>query len=321
MTAESVAALGLPAVGVGGAPLGNLFRPVSATAAGLLLDRAWEAGLRFFDTAPHYGLGLGERRLGAALVGRDRSAAIVSTNVGRLLDPSPSTAGRQDDEGFAVPAAWRRRRDYSRDGILRSVEASLVRTGLDRFDVLFLHDPDEHWDAASTTGVATLAELRDEGVVQAIGVGMNQAEMLTRFVRETDVDLVMVAGRYTLADQRAERELLPAAQERGVGVIAVGLYNSGLLARDEVPDDTTFDYATAPADVVARARAIAAVCARHGVPLPAAALAFPRRHPAVTSVVVGMQTATELDETLERLDTPVPEDLWRELAAEGLIGD
>jgi D-threo-aldose 1-dehydrogenase len=319
MTSSRVAALGLPAVGVGGAPLGNLFRAVPATEAGLLLDRAWDAGLRLFDTAPHYGLGLSERRLGAGLVGRDRSAAIVSTKVGRLLDPSPSTAGLQDDEGFVVPAAWRRRRDYSRDGILRSVEASLVRTGLDRFDVLLLHDPDEHWAAASTTGVATLAELRDEGVVRAIGVGMNQAEMLTRFVRETDVDLVMVAGRYTLADQRAERELLPAAQERGVGVIAVGLYNSGLLAHDRVPDDTTYDYAAAPADVVARARAIAAVCERHGVPLPAAALAFPRRHAAVTSIVVGMQSAAEVDETLRRLAAPVPEDLWRELAAEGLI--
>lgn len=223
MTSARLASLGLPPVGFGGAPLGNLFRQVSATDAGLLLDRAWEVGLRYFDTAPHYGLGLSERRLGAALAGRDRAQAIVSTKVGRLLDRSGSTAGTRDDEGFDVPATWRRRRDYSRDGILRSVEASLIRTGLDRFDVLFLHDPDEHWAAASTTGVATLAELRDEGVVRAIGVGMNQAEMLTRFVRETDIDLVMVAGRYTLVDQRAADELLPAAQQRGVGVLAAGL--------------------------------------------------------------------------------------------------
>ncbi|WP_375405890.1 aldo/keto reductase [uncultured Amnibacterium sp.] len=319
MISAGLPALDLPPIGFGGAPLGNLFHAVSATDSGALLDRALGAGLRYFDTAPHYGLGLSERRLGAALAGRDRSQLLVSTKVGRVLDPSPATASKRDGDGFDVPAAWRRRRDYSRDGILRSVEHSLIRTGLDRFDVLFLHDPDEHWEAASTTGVATLAELRDEGVVRAIGVGMNQAELLTRFVRETDIDLVMVAGRYTLADQTAERELLPAAQERGVGVLAVGVYNSGLLARDRVPDDTTFDYAAASPEVVARARAIAAVCERHGVSLPAAALAFPRRHPAVTSIVVGMQAATQVDETLERLSAPVPEDLWQELAAEGLI--
>lgn len=319
MTSTRLAALDLPPLGFGGAPLGNLFHPVSATDAGLLLDRAWDAGLRYFDTAPHYGLGLSERRLGAALAGRDRQQAVVSTKVGRLLDPSRATATDRDGEGFDVPAAWRRRRDYSRDGILRSVEQSLIRTGLDRFDVLFLHDPDDHWAAASTTGIATLVELRDEGVVRAIGVGMNQADLLTRFVRETDVDLVMVAGRYTLVDQRAEEALLPAAQERGVGVIAVGVYNSGLLAQDRVPEDATFDYAAAPAEVVARARAVAAVCERHGVSLPAAALAFPRRHPAVTSIVVGMQSADQVDETIERLSATIPEDLWRELAAEGLI--
>jgi D-threo-aldose 1-dehydrogenase len=319
MTSTRLASLDLPPVGFGGAPLGNLFQQVSATDAGLLLDRAWDAGLRYFDTAPHYGLGLSERRLGAALAGRDRAQAVVSTKVGRVLDASGSTAGTRDDEGFDVPAAWRRRRDYSRDGILRSVEASLIRTGLDRFDVLFLHDPDEHWAAASTTGVATLAELRDEGVVRAIGVGMNQADMLTRFVRETDVDLVMVAGRYTLVDQQAADDLLPAAQQRGVGVIAVGLYNSGLLAQERVPDVTTFDYAAAPARMVAKARAVAAVCERHGVPLPAAALAFPRRHPAVDGIVVGMQSAAQVDATLDRLSVPIPEELWTELADEGLI--
>jgi D-threo-aldose 1-dehydrogenase len=252
-------------------------------------------------------------------VSRDRSSAIVSTKVGRLLDPSPATAADRDGHGFDVPAAWQRRRDYSRDGILRSVEQSLIRTGLDRFDVLFLHDPDEYWADASTTGVAALAELRDEGVVRAIGVGMNQAELLTRFVRETDVDLVLIAGRYTLVDQTAERDLLPAAQERGVGVVVGGVYNSGLLARDRVPDVTTYDYATASPEVVARARAVAAICERHGVSLPAAALAFAPRHPAVTSIVVGMQSVAQVDETLERAAAPIPEGLWQELAEEGLI--
>ena len=176
----------LTALGFGTAPLAGLFTPVSDEQAAATLDAAWEAGFRYFDTAPHYGLGLAEQRLGAALAGRPRDEVVVSTKVGRLLVPNPGGENRLDDDGFAVPAVVRRRFDFSRDGVLRSLEESLTRLGLDRVDIVYLHDPDEHWAAASTTGVDTLVELRDQGVVRAIGVGMNRTAMLTEFVRRTN---------------------------------------------------------------------------------------------------------------------------------------
>ncbi|MEV4048288.1 aldo/keto reductase, partial [Streptomyces sp. NPDC049744] len=219
----------LTELGLGAAQLGNLFRETSDADAQGAVDAAWDSGVRYFDTAPHYGLGLSERRLGAALARRPRAEYTVSTKVGRLLVPSPETAHRQDDGGFAVPASFRRVWDFSRDGILRSLEGSLTRLGLDHVDIVYLHDPDDHWRQASTTGVDTLVELRDQGVVKAVGAGMNQAAMLTEFVRRSDVDLVMVAGRHTLLDRSARDELLPLARKRGVGVVAAAGYNSGLL--------------------------------------------------------------------------------------------
>ncbi|MCG5467788.1 aldo/keto reductase, partial [Micromonospora sp. LAH09] len=196
------------------------------------VDTAWEAGVRYYDTAPHYGLGLSERRLGGALRHRPRDEYVVSTKVGRLLVPSPQDAHLRDSDGFDVPASHRRVWDFSRDGVLRSIEASLERTGLDRIDIVYLHDPDDHWEWAATEAVPALAELRDQGVVGAIGAGMNQSAMLARFVREADVDVMMCAGRYTLLEQGAADDLLPAAESRGVGVVIAGVYNSGLLSRD-----------------------------------------------------------------------------------------
>ncbi|MDH2444025.1 aldo/keto reductase [Amnibacterium sp. CER49] len=308
-----------PRLGFGTAPIGGLYEAATDEEAAATLGAAWDAGFRYFDSAPHYGLGLSERRLGAALARRPRDEVVVSTKVGRLLVPDPSGAGRLDDQGFAVPATLRREWDFSRDGVLRSVEQSLERTGLDRFDVLYLHDPDQHWEQASTTGVGALIELRDQGVVRAVGAGMNQSAMLARFVRETDVDLVMLAGRFTLIDQSALDDLLPLALERSVGVVAVGVYNSGLTSRATVSDDTTYDYAAAPAERVERARRIAAVCEAHGTTLPEAALAFPRRHPAVVSVVVGVRGVDQVAETVQRDRAAVPDALWQELEAEGLI--
>jgi D-threo-aldose 1-dehydrogenase len=306
----------LPRLGFGAAQLGNLASAVSDEEADAALEAAWAAGIRYFDTAPHYGLGLSERRLGRVLSTRPRDEFVVSTKVGRLLDPTPdrAAAGEIDDEGFATLATHRRRWDFSRDGILRSVEESLTRLGLDRIDVVYLHDPDDHWDAASTTGIAALAELRDQGVVRAIGAGMNQAGMLARFVRECDVDVVMVAGRYTLLDRSAIDELLPLALERGVAVVAAGVYNSGLLSREQVSDGARFDYQPAPEAELGTARALAALCRVHGVSLPAAAAQFPGRHPAVASVVIGMRTAPQVTETVERLSAPIPDSLWAELA-------
>jgi D-threo-aldose 1-dehydrogenase len=240
---------------------------------------------------------------------------VLSTKVGRVLVPTPERAGELDDGGFLTPALYRREWDFSRDGVLRSVEDSLARLGLDRIDIAYLHDPDEHWDAASTTGIGALVELRDQGVVGAIGAGMNQSAMLAEFVRRCDVDVMMVAGRYTLLDRSAADDLLPVALERGVGIVAAAVYNSGLLSNAEVPTDAKFDYRDAPPAVIDRARALAAVCARHGVALPEAAVQFPLRHPAVVSVVVGMRTAAEVEGSVARSQRRIPEELWAELDA------
>lgn len=275
--------------------------------------------MRYFDTAPHYGLGLGERRLGAGLRGKPRDDYVVSTKVGRALVPTPENAAQLDDDGFVVPAEYRREWDFSRDGILRSVEQSLERLGLDRVDVLYLHDPDEHWEEASTTGIDTLIELREQGVVSAIGAGMNQSAMLSEFVARCDVNLIMLAGRYTLLDQSAQDDLLPLALERGVGIVAAGVYNSGLLSRPVVPDDAHYDYRAAPRELVERARAISEVCGRHGVTLPDVAVQFALRHPAVVSAVLGARDAAQAEGGLERYAVQIPEDLWVELEDAGYI--
>ncbi|NUT49151.1 MAG: aldo/keto reductase [Saccharothrix sp.] len=298
-------------LGFGGGPIGNLYAEVSDRDARGALDAAWEAGVRYFDTAPHYGLGLSERRLGAFLAGRPREAFAVSTKVGRVLEPHD---GGGDDlaNGFAVPATHRRRWDFSADGVRRSLESSLDRLGLDRVDVVYVHDPDDHWEWAVAEALPALAQLRSQGVVGAIGVGMNQWELLARFVRETDLDVVLLAGRYTLLD-RTGLPLLDLCAERGVSVVAAGVFNSGLLARPEVGD--TYDYRAAPAELVARARRVAAVCARHGVTLPRAAVAFPGGHPAVVSVLLGVRTAAEMEANAAAFAAPPPDALWDDLRA------
>ncbi|MDX8032687.1 aldo/keto reductase [Lentzea sp. BCCO 10_0856] len=306
-------------LGLGTSPLGNLFTEVTDDEARAVVDAAWEAGVRIFDTAPHYGLGLAERRLGAALKDRPRDEFVLSTKVGRLLVPDPDGAGRLDDDGFAVPATLRRVWDFSADGVRRSLESSLDRLGLDRVDVVYLHDPDDHWDQAVGEAMPALAELREQGVIGAIGAGMNQWQMLARFVRESDVDSVLIAGRYTLLEQPALAEFLPLCAERGVDVLAAGVFNSGLLARQDVPDDVTYDYRAAPADVVGRARRIAAVCARHGTTLLAAALWFAFGHPAVTGVIIGARAEAEVRANVEALSAPLPPELWAELRDEGLL--
>jgi D-threo-aldose 1-dehydrogenase len=229
------------------------------------------------------------------------------------LVPTPESAGLLDDGGFAVPATHRREWDFTRDGVLRSVEQSLERLGLDFLDIAYLHDPDDYWEAASTTGMGALIELRDQGVVKAIGAGMNQSAMLADFVAQCDVDVVMLAGRYTLLDRHAEADLLPLARERGVAVVAAGVYNSGLLSKQTIADDAWFEYGPAPAKVVARARDLADACAAHGVELPDAAIQFPLREPAVVSVVIGARDGTQVEQSLERAARPIPEELWAEI--------
>jgi D-threo-aldose 1-dehydrogenase len=303
---------------LGCAQLGNLYREVSDEDARATVAAAWDAGVRYFDTAPHYGLGLSERRLGAALAERHRDACVVSTKVGRLLEPVPVVGGL-DDDGFVVPATHRRRWDFSRDGIRRSLEESLERLGLDRVDILYLHDPDDHWHDVLDTGYPALAELRADGVVGAVGAGMNQTAMLADLVRYADVDLLMLAGRYTLLEQDALDELLPLCTERGVGIVAAGVFNSGLLARPRPANDAKYEYGDAPASLVARATAIAAVCERHGTTLPAAAIAFPLAHPAVHSVCVGARSAEQIQRNAALLDEKIPVELWSELKEEALL--
>ncbi|PZF84873.1 aldo/keto reductase [Jiangella anatolica] len=311
--------LGLTGLGIGAAQGGNLYRATSDATFIRAVDAAWEAGIRYFDTAPHYGLGLSERRLGAALRRYPRDDYVISTKVGRLLVPSPETAHLRDSGGFAVPADHRRVWDFSRDGVRRSLEASLRRLGLDRVDIVYLHDPDDHWRQAATEAMPALAALRDEGVVGAVGAGMNQSAMLARFVQETDVDVVMCAGRYTLLEQGALYDLLPAAQAERVAVVIAGVYNSGLLASDRPPATATYDYEQAPPTVIERARRIAAVCEEWGVTLPEAALAFARAHPAVISTVVGVRDAAQVTATLRRSAADVPPELWADLRARGLL--
>lgn len=311
--------IGLTALGLGGAQGGNLYHAISDETFAATVDAAWDGGIRYFDTAPHYGLGLSERRLGAALRTRPRDDYVISTKVGRLLVPSPQTAHLRDPDGFDVAATHRRQWDFSRDGVRRSLEASLDRTGLDRIDIVYLHDPDRHWRQAVDEAVPALTELRDQGVIGAVGAGMNQSAMLTRFIQETDIDLVMCAGRYTLLEQGALHDLLPAAQRGGVGVVIAGVYNSGLLAGDRPPADATYNYQQAPADLIDRARRIAGICEAHGVTLPAAALAYVRAHPAVTATVVGLRSRAEVSQTLQRAGTDVPDALWASLRDAGLL--
>ncbi|MER5194466.1 aldo/keto reductase [Streptomyces sp. NPDC002755] len=300
----------------GAAVIGNLFTEVGEEQAYEAVATAWQQGIRYFDTAPHYGLGLSERRLGAALREHPRSQYTVSTKVGRRLEAT-DRGGDDLADGFAVPATHRRVWDFSADGVRRTLEASLERLGLDRVDVVYLHDPDDHAEEAFREGYPALEKLRSEGVVGAIGAGMNQAEMLTRFVRDTDVDVVLCAGRYTLLDQRARAELLPAAVERGVSVVVGGAFNSGLLA-DPRPG-ATFDYARAPAELLDRARRMKETADRHGITLRAAALAFCAAHPAVASVLVGTRSAAEVRDCAEQFATPVPAAFWQELRDTGLL--
>ncbi len=302
----------LPRHGLGTAPIGGLFRAVTDEQARATIDVAWEGGVRLFDTAPHYGLGLSERRLGAALAGR--SGYVLSTKVGRLL--VPSSRGGRDDEGFDVPATYERVWDFSGDGVRRSLEESLRRLGLPQVDLVLIHDPDAHVDQAIAEAYPALAELRAQGVVKAIGVGMNQWQAPLRFVQETDLDVVMLAGRYTLLDQSG-LPLLAACAERGVRVLAAGVFNSGLLATPEPAG--TFDYAPAPAALLQRARRVAAICERHGVRLPQAAMAFPLRHPAIAAVVLGARTPEEVRTNIALRQRPVPDALWHDLRAEGLL--
>jgi D-threo-aldose 1-dehydrogenase len=296
----------LPTLGFGGAPLGNLFDPIDERIARDTVDAAWESGIRLFDTAPLYGSGLSEQRLGDALRDRPRDEYVLSTKVGRLLHP-----GADLDSLFRDTPAFRPVFDFSRDGVLRSLESSLDRLGVDRIDIVHVHDPDDHLDQAIAESIPALAELRDQGVIGAVGCGMNSTVPLTRIVGEADVDVVLIAGRYTLLDRSADTELLPLCAERDVQVIAGGIFNSGLLADPDV--NRTFDYAEAPPETVERAMALARRCRTHDIPLAAAAVQFVLRHPAITSVIFGVRSRREIEADVSAANMNIPDALWDEL--------
>jgi len=299
-----------PSLGLGTAPLGNLYEPVSEADARATVDTAWELGIRDFDVAPLYGHGLAERRLGEALRGRPRDQFRLSTKVGRLL-----VEGRDETGIFIDTPGGRPVFDFSYAGVMRSFEASLGRLGLDRIDTLLVHDPDDFPEEALTGAFAALRRLREEKVVAAIGAGMNQAPMLSRFVREADIDCVLVAGRWTLLDRRGGEELLPLCAERGVAVMVGGVFNSGLLASPS--DRATFDYAPAPPELLAAARRLESECRAEGVDLVTAAVRFPSRHPAVTTVLVGARSAAEVRAAAAAFTADVPDRLWERL--DGLV--
>ncbi len=291
-------------LGLGTAPLGGLYDAVDDETAEATVERACSLGVHLFDTAPYYGSGLAERRLGAVLREQPRDELTVSTKVGRLLRPGDSR-----NSGWHGAPPLDAYFDFSYDAALRSLDESLERLGLDRVDIALVHDPDDHYEEALAGAFRALARLREEGVVRAIGVGMNQTEMLCRFAREADPDCFLVAGRYTLLDRSAADELLPVCEERGIAVIAGGVFNSGVLA-----DGETYDYAPAPPAVLERAAELRTVCARYGVPLAAAAVQFPSRHPAVASVLAGCRSPAEVEEDVRLFELNLPDDLWQELA-------
>ncbi len=316
-------------VAFGGAPLGNLFAEVDDAAAIALVRHAYARGVRYFDTAPHYGNGLSEHRIGAALRGVRRDDFLLSTKAGRLL--VPDAAAPRDQHGYVRVLPFVQRWDYSYGGTLRSVEDSLQRLGMARVDYVYIHDVarDAHgidtprrFREAMEGAVPALAGLKAEGAIAGFGLGVNDWRVCVDALAHADLDVVLVAGRYTLLDQSALPELLPLCARRGTRVVLGGPFNSGILATGTRPPDGSvpyFDYAPAPPDVIARAAAIEAVCAAHGVRLKAAALQFPRAHPAVACVLAGARTAAELDENLALAAQPIPAAFWRDLRTAELI--
>ena len=288
----------LPRLGLGTAALAGLYSDVSAATARATVDAAWSTGIRYFDTAPLYGSGLAEERLGKALSARPREEFVVSTKVGRVLRPGRPSRHFVGARPFAPVF------DYSRDGVRRSLAESLERLQLASVDIALLHDPDRHIDEARRS-IDAVRELAAH-----VGVGTNDVDTALAFVEAGEVDIVLLAGRYTLLDRSAERELLPICAQRGLPVVAAGVFNSGVLA-----GGATFDYETAPADILRRRDALEAACARYAVPLAAAAIQFPLRHPAIGSILVGARSPGEIRTDARLLADAVPDELWSELDA------
>ena len=312
-------------IGLGGAPLGNLFAIVSDADARASLETAWDSGCRFFDTAPLYGYGLSERRFGDALREKPRDQYVLSSKVGRLL--RPGMHGRGGGTDFKSPMPFHAEFDYSYDATMRSIEDSLQRLGLDRIDVALIHDVGRDWHGdrqpamfrqAMDGAAKALAELKAAGRIGAIGLGVNEAEVCEEALQEADFDCFLLAGRYTLLEQAPLDRLFPACRKRNVSIIIGGPFNSGLLARVGQPD-ATYNYGAVPPEIAQRAAALHEVCAHHNVPLPAAALQFPLAHPVVASVIPGARNAAEVASHWQWVRLKIPSALWEDLRERNLL--
>ena len=316
-------------LGFGGAPLGNLYRAIADEAAIALVRHAWHIDVRYFDTAPHYGNGLSEHRMGAALGDLPRDSFVLSTKVGRLLHRQPGAPSAQHGYVDLPPSV--QSYDYSRDGVLRSLADSRQRLGLARIDMVYVHDLDRathgnefdrHFRALLESGMPALAEQKSAGAIAGYGIGVNGVDICMETLRHADLDVILLAGRYTLADQSALPELLPECMRRAVTVVLGGPFNSGILATGtQLPDRSPpfFDYAPASATVVARVAAIEETCREFAVPLPAAALQFSAAHPAIAVVLAGARTSDELDANIALMRLQIPTRFWEALRARGLI--
>jgi D-threo-aldose 1-dehydrogenase len=320
--------LALSELGFGTVPLGNGFRPIDDRQAHGALQAALAAGFSYVDTAPYYGFGLSERRVGDVL--RGRSGFVLSTKVGRLLDPAPQIADASERRGFYSPFPFEPRYDYSYAGVMRSYEDSLQRLGLAHVDILLIHDigtlthGDRHREtfAQLTTGggLRALEELQTSGDITAIGVGVNEVAICLELMRATRIDLILLAGRYTLLEQTPLDELFPVCQASGVQIVVGGPYNSGILATGARRGGTlSHNYGAAPPEVVQRVRALEEICDRYAVPLPAAALQFPLAHPQVVSVIPGLESAERVAETIGLYHTRIPSEFWQALRSAGYL--
>ena len=316
-------AIEVTCLGLGGGALGGLYEPVAAGDAVRAVERAYELGIRYFDTAPLYGHGRSEARIGEALAGADRSSVVLSTKVGMMIDPLPPSApdaGRRYADPFLLDGRF----DFSYDGCLRSLEASLRRLRTDRVDIVYIHDPDEgdsllpphkrsgrdHFAAAIDGAYRALHELRSQGVVGAVGVGLNGTDMLLRFAQAGDFDCFLLAGRYTLLEQNGLSDLLPLCTQRRISIVVGGVFNSGILATGTSVAQPTYNYEPATEPTITRVSAIEQVCAQYGVPLAAAALQFPLAHPAVAAVLPGARSAGEVTANVDGVGAQIPSDLW-----------
>jgi D-threo-aldose 1-dehydrogenase len=316
-------------LGFGGAPLGNLYRAIADDEALALVRHAYAMGTRYFDTAPHYGHGRSEQRLGAGLADAPRETYLLSTKVGRILVASASAP--RDQHGYVDTPPLIQHYDYTRDGVRRSLADSLKRLGVARVDIVYVHDIDrgthgathrERLADALEGALPALAQLKAEGAIAACGLGVNDVDICLEVLRHADLDLILLAGRYTLADQSALQELLPECVRRSVAIVLGGPFNSGILATGARPPDGSapyFNYAPAPAAIVARVAAIEIMCKTFGVPLAAAALQFPRAHPAVVGVIPGARSIAEFDANRHLADHPIPRAFWQCLREQGLV--